>query len=308
MTSPASPPDLKRVLKTVFIMVFLMFAMIYGIGIVGMFIASFIDNYYVYEGFSFFLNILEAVVGGVVAISYGANALHLDVRKLFDFRQFSWEWFGKGVSMHYAASFVGNLILIFINLALAFFNTEIEDVILESSNFLIYIMNFITVVVASICEEIVFRGLICTALSRYNRGFAVVVSALLFASAHMNLDQGLPAFIIGISLGFIYLRSGSLLITIAIHAVNNFIAITVTAVQNVFFVTILSVFALALVAIGFYYWFKERNELDAMLRLCGRARKEWGEFVHCKWFWVWIVLFFLLAIVPVIFAVFVYII
>ncbi|MGM9960140.1 MAG: type II CAAX prenyl endopeptidase Rce1 family protein [Allobaculum sp.] len=308
MTPQADKPDLKQILKTVFIMILLMIVTNFGIGIFGSIIAGFIYNYYVYDAFLSFVTFLQSVAGGIVAIIYGTKALHLNIRKLIDFKQFSWKWFGKGLTMHYSASFIGNIILVFINLALAFFNTQIDDVTLESASGLSYILNFLAVVVvAAICEEVVFRGLICNALARYNRGFAVIASALLFAMAHMNLDQGIPAFIIGLSLGFIYMRSGSLVVTIAIHAVNNFIALTLSAMPYGILADILGILVLFVVALGIYYWVKERNELDAMIHLCGRAKKEWTEFVHCRWFWVWIVLFILFAVLPVIGAILVYI-
>ncbi|MBP5637279.1 MAG: CPBP family intramembrane metalloprotease, partial [Bacteroidales bacterium] len=51
--------------------------------------------------------------------------------------------------------------------------------------------------------------------------WAIVVSALFFALIHLNPWQALNAFIIGVVMGVVYYRTGSLLLTMLIHFVNN---------------------------------------------------------------------------------------
>ena len=50
---------------------------------------------------------------------------------------------------------------------------------------------------------------------------AILWSAFFFALIHMNLSQAIGAFIIGIFIGWIYYRSGSLWLAILIHFINN---------------------------------------------------------------------------------------
>ena len=52
-------------------------------------------------------------------------------------------------------------------------------------------------------------------------GWAIVVSALFFALIHLNPWQALNAFIIGVVMGYVYYKSGSLWLTMLIHFVNN---------------------------------------------------------------------------------------
>jgi len=86
-------------------------------------------------------------------------------------------------------------------------------------------------VVAPIYEEIIFRGLLLKGMSKsINKWTALVISALLFALVHMNVPQGINAFFLGLTLGFIYLRTGSIYLSIFAHFVNNFLAVFISSI------------------------------------------------------------------------------
>lgn len=76
---------------------------------------------------------------------------------------------------------------------------------------------------APLVEELVFRGAILRSLLRapYSPAIAITVSAIIFAAAHLNPAQMPHAFIIGLLLGWMYLRTGSILPGTAFHWVNN---------------------------------------------------------------------------------------
>lgn len=83
-----------------------------------------------------------------------------------------------------------------------------------------------TTVCAPVLEEILFRGLILgSCRERFGGFWAVIISSILFALAHFSVPQQLVnAFIVGIILGFIYIRTGSLLAVMVLHAINNGLA------------------------------------------------------------------------------------
>lgn len=82
-----------------------------------------------------------------------------------------------------------------------------------------------TVVAAPILEEILFRGLIFESCSeRFGRGVALLISALLFGLVHVVPVQMISAFVMGLILGYVYLRTRSLASVIVLHAINNAIA------------------------------------------------------------------------------------
>ena len=80
----------------------------------------------------------------------------------------------------------------------------------------------VTAIFAPIFEEWMCRGVILRGLlTKMKPGWAIVISALFFAVIHMNPWQALNAFLIGVVMGYVYYKSGSLLLTMLIHFVNN---------------------------------------------------------------------------------------
>lgn len=55
----------------------------------------------------------------------------------------------------------------------------------------------------------------------YGEKLAVIVSALLFGLFHANLSQLFYAFLLGLLLGYVYLRTGKLRYSIALHMLFN---------------------------------------------------------------------------------------
>lgn len=80
--------------------------------------------------------------------------------------------------------------------------------------------------IGPLAEEVIFRGAIERRLleKNWNPWFAIVISAALFAVSHLNLAQGVTAFVIGIFMGWVYYRTRSIWVTALIHMVNNTVA------------------------------------------------------------------------------------
>ncbi len=76
---------------------------------------------------------------------------------------------------------------------------------------------------APLAEEIVFRGAALRSLlsSRLSPFAAILISALLFAVAHLNPAQMPHAFLVGLLLGWMYWRTGSILPGMFYHWANN---------------------------------------------------------------------------------------
>jgi len=78
------------------------------------------------------------------------------------------------------------------------------------------------VIAAPICEEWLCRGVITKGLLRHGSPLrAILWSAFIFAVIHMNPWQAVPAFILGMLLGYVYWKTRSLIPCIFIHFVNN---------------------------------------------------------------------------------------
>lgn len=77
-------------------------------------------------------------------------------------------------------------------------------------------------IAAPVLEEIVCRGYMMRGMLQYMKPWqAIAISAFLFAAIHGNLAQGVTAFILGILLGWVYYRTGTLLMSMMIHFIVN---------------------------------------------------------------------------------------
>ncbi|MBR3266245.1 MAG: CPBP family intramembrane metalloprotease [Erysipelotrichaceae bacterium] len=80
---------------------------------------------------------------------------------------------------------------------------------------------FMLIFVTPLLEEYAFRGVLLNVLSRYGKRFALVASSVIFALAHLNFAEMIPAFVMGIQLGKTELRYKSIQPTIVIHVLFN---------------------------------------------------------------------------------------
>lgn len=90
---------------------------------------------------------------------------------------------------------------------------------------------FVIVILQPLAEEIVFRGAILRTLLRWkpeHRWLMITLSALLFALAHMNPMQFIHPFLIGLLLGWMYERTGSIIPGVAYHWINNAAAVVLS--------------------------------------------------------------------------------
>ncbi len=83
--------------------------------------------------------------------------------------------------------------------------------------------NLLSVVfLAPLCEEFIFRGTIQRALCHRELPIsAIFISAILFGVIHLNLVQGVGAFLIGLFIGYAYYKTHSLWVAVFLHFVNN---------------------------------------------------------------------------------------
>ena len=96
------------------------------------------------------------------------------------------------------------------------FNMNLDGSLLSN------VLLFITLaIIPAVFEELLYRKAIIDFSKGFGKGFAVVCSALLFGIIHMNLAQGILAFAVGLLMGYIYLKSGDIRITMLLHLLNN---------------------------------------------------------------------------------------
>lgn len=116
----------------------------------------------------------------------------------------------------------------------------IQNYINEMSMQLLNIMNTpggyaVLCLLAPVAEEMVFRGAALRVLLSWKPQrpwLMITLSALFFALAHMNPAQLIHPFLIGLLLGWMYMRTGSILPGIIYHWANNTAAYLTTRIYQ----------------------------------------------------------------------------
>lgn len=97
------------------------------------------------------------------------------------------------------------------------------------------LMAFAAVIVAPICEEVVFRGYLYPAAKRYAGPWvAAVCTALMFSAAHGNMAALLPLFVFGLVLVALYEFTGSIWAPVAAHFLFNAATVAVQMLVRVY--------------------------------------------------------------------------
>ena len=97
----------------------------------------------------------------------------------------------------------------------------LEQYLLNTSYIFIFISSCI---MAPFFEEILYRGILLNGLlKKYSYKKAIIYSALIFGIAHMNLPQGINAFLLGVIIGLAYYYTRSIYVCMGMHFANNFL-------------------------------------------------------------------------------------
>ncbi len=86
-------------------------------------------------------------------------------------------------------------------------------------------MFLVIAVMPGICEELMFRGFLIRFFEKGKFWQSVIISALLFAVFHLDLFRFIPVLILGILLGYLSSRSGSIYNSMLSHTINNALAL-----------------------------------------------------------------------------------
>lgn len=84
-------------------------------------------------------------------------------------------------------------------------------------------------IIGPIVEEILFRGILFPAVKKkWGTRVGLISTSLFFALIHFNLFQFIPIFGLGLILTFLYEKTGNLVPSITLHAMNNTVSVVLT--------------------------------------------------------------------------------
>lgn len=128
------------------------------------------------------------------------------------------------IAMTFGIMVACNLIgLVLMGIIGSIIGTEVSNVtmeILNESNLGASVI-FISIC-APIFEELIFRKMLVTRTVKYGEGVAVLLSGLMFGLFHGNLNQFAYTFGIGAFFAYLYIKTGNIKITMALHVMINF--------------------------------------------------------------------------------------
>lgn len=124
---------------------------------------------------------------------------------------------------------------------------------------------FVTMVVmAPVCEEILYRKILIDRIRLYGDKAAILMSGFVFALSHGNFYQFFYAFGIGLVLGYIYIQTGRLRYTIWFHMIINFLGsiVAIHVAEFLWLSAAYSIFMLGAVIAGTILFFISRRKLQ----------------------------------------------
>jgi membrane protease YdiL (CAAX protease family) len=89
-------------------------------------------------------------------------------------------------------------------------------------------------ILGPIAEEIFFRGYVLPGLvKRFGVGWALLLSSLMFGMFHIDPGAIVPTFALGLALGWVYLKTGSIWPAMFAHGLHNTVAVLIAKYATV---------------------------------------------------------------------------
>lgn len=117
----------------------------------------------------------------------------------------------------YGGNIIGNVLSMILSGGSA--ENPLNNFALQNS----WIKVLVMVVLAPICEELVFRKLLIDRAARFGEKTAMIFSGVCFGLFHMNLFQFFYATALGILFAYVYVRTRRIQYTILLHMIINFL-------------------------------------------------------------------------------------
>jgi membrane protease YdiL (CAAX protease family) len=109
---------------------------------------------------------------------------------------------------------------------------DIAGIALGGNTILVY---FVTIILAPIAEESAFRGIMLRILIRNNLPIkaAIIIQAVAFGIFHLNIVQGIYVIPLALLLGYLAYKYDSILPSIFVHMLNNFLGIALSPIWEI---------------------------------------------------------------------------
>ena len=161
-----------------------------------------------------------------IAIALAVLLLFPVPKENFENGAVEFPFFLKSLLICFGVGYLGNLIgTFFLSLWNGFtgnsVGNELQTVLSGINPMLLFLCS---VILAPILEELFFRKFLIDRLRPFGRNISVLLPAFLFGLFHQSVEQLLYAFLIGTILSYFYYKTGKYWLSVAIHAIFNWIS------------------------------------------------------------------------------------
>ena len=152
-----------------------------------------------------------------------SSASKTKISSLFDTREVSGSFLFKTVGMCLFAHQTGGVLQMLLMLVLNSFGYDTPSLnFVLADDMKTNAMNvFTSVILAPVAEELLFRGVLLKETARVSQRFGIVLSAVVFGLMHGNPYQFILGTLIGLVLGYVTVKSGSLIPAVVGHIAVN---------------------------------------------------------------------------------------
>ncbi|HOT90693.1 MAG TPA: CPBP family intramembrane metalloprotease [Anaerolineae bacterium] len=150
----------------------------------------------------------------------------LSLRETLRWRWPGWLPFALSAGLAFGL-WISGIVLNLTTTALLGYSTPIAPTMFPRNATEAFLLVLSTVIVAPICEEIMFRGYVQRAYERRSPWIGVTVGGIIFAMYHLRFQGVFALLPVAFALGFVAWRSNSLFPGMLLHAAYNSIATTV---------------------------------------------------------------------------------
>lgn len=176
------------------------------------------------EDISTVISCFIPIISETVSIFIGIKLLKLDLEKLFNRNGFTGGELAKECSICLGVQTLAAIIAAGVGFILKLFGLESATADLTAQNnsaWSLLLMYFYACLLGPLLEELLYRGVILQGMKKYNERFAIILSALIFGLMHQNYQQFILAFLLGLVLAAVDLRTGSIIPSIVMHIIVN---------------------------------------------------------------------------------------
>lgn len=163
------------------------------------------------------------ILAEITAIVIGIRMLNIDIKSRIGRNGYNLAEIAGGTTLGFFLQTAAVVVIMIIFLLFKGGTEEVTENVITQKESLgaNIVMYFYVCIFGPILEELLFRGVVLEAVRPYNERFAIVFSSLIFGIMHGNISQAVNGFLIGLVLGALYVRSGSLVPSTVMHMLMN---------------------------------------------------------------------------------------